>query len=187
MSDEPKEIKNGGVCFVCIGIIAISAFVFIIRLYGAPDWTTYLIPVAFPGLPLIYFAYRIVRWAKNRGKRPIYEERQREYEEFTRRQGQYEYAYGWQRQREYEQYGRQEQEPPQDSGADFGGDNPFEILGVKESASEDEVKNVYRELSKKWHPDTYPTNDPRVKELATEKFVKIQQAYERIKQIRGWK
>jgi len=62
----------------------------------------------------------------------------------------------------------------------------FEILGVPKTASESEVKDAYRELSKKWHPDTYPTDDPRVKEMASEKFDTIKKAYEQIKQLRGW-
>ena len=110
--------------------------------------------------------------------------RQREYEDFVRREEQKRRDEWYQEQEEQEQY---DEERYERQSKDYGGDNPFEVLGVDENSSENKVKNVYRELSKKWHPDTYPTDDPRVKELATEKFVKIQQAYEQIKQIKGWK
>jgi hypothetical protein len=93
----------------------------------------------------------------------------------------------------YESQANQQQcEDEQDERAensspnDYGEANPFEILGVTETASENEVKNAFWELSKKWHPDTYQTDDQRVKELSTEKFIKIQQAYEQIKQRKGW-
>jgi DnaJ-class molecular chaperone len=60
-------------------------------------------------------------------------------------------------------------------------------LGVPITASETEVRTAWRTLSKKWHPDTYQTDDPRVKEMAAEKFDTIQKTYEQIKQLKGWK
>ena len=48
----------------------------------------------------------------------------------------------------------------------------YEILGVKESASADELKKVYRTLAKKYHPDANPNN-----KSAEEKFKEISEAY----------
>ena len=56
--------------------------------------------------------------------------------------------------------------------------NPYEVLGISPSASNDEVKKAYRELSKKYHPDSY-VNNP-LADLAEEKFKEVQKAYEQI-------
>ena len=36
--------------------------------------------------------------------------------------------------------------------------NPYEVLGVSPSASNDQVKRAYRDLSRKYHPDSYSDN-----------------------------
>lgn len=50
------------------------------------------------------------------------------------------------------------------------------MLEIKEGASQEEVKQAYREMVKKYHPDKY--NDNPLKDLAEEKMREINEAYE---------
>jgi curved DNA-binding protein CbpA len=54
--------------------------------------------------------------------------------------------------------------------------DPYEILGVKEGASQEEIKRAYREQAKKYHPDQYGNNP--LKDLAEEKMREINEAYD---------
>ncbi len=47
--------------------------------------------------------------------------------------------------------------------------NPYEVLGVKKDATDEEIRRVYRNLAKKFHPDLNPGNkkaEARFKEIA---------------------
>ena len=54
--------------------------------------------------------------------------------------------------------------------------NPYEVLGIKEGASQDEIKKAYRELAKKYHPDQYGDNPLR--NSAEEKMRELNEAYD---------
>lgn len=54
--------------------------------------------------------------------------------------------------------------------------NPYEVLGLKEGASIEEIKKAYRELVKKYHPDRYMDNP--LSDLAEEKLREINEAYD---------
>lgn len=61
--------------------------------------------------------------------------------------------------------------------------DPYEILGIPRNASNDEVKRAYRELSRKYHPDSYAGN--LLSSLAEEKFKQVQEAYDKIMKERS--
>ena len=56
--------------------------------------------------------------------------------------------------------------------------DPYKVLGVSASASDEEVKDAYRKLAKKYHPDQY--TDSPLAELASEKMKEINEAYDTI-------
>lgn len=53
-------------------------------------------------------------------------------------------------------------------------DNFYDVLGVDQNASADEIRKAYRKEALKWHPDKNPNN----KEEAEERFKQLQNAYE---------
>jgi len=56
--------------------------------------------------------------------------------------------------------------------------DPYSVLGVSPSASEDEVKKAYHDLARKYHPDNY--HDNPLADLAQEKMKEINEAYDAI-------
>lgn len=60
--------------------------------------------------------------------------------------------------------------------------NPYDVLGVSPSASDEEIKKAYRQLSRTYHPDAN-VGKPNERQ-AEEKFKQIQQAYSQIMKAR---
>ena len=60
--------------------------------------------------------------------------------------------------------------------------DPYKVLGISSSASDEEVKKAYRDLARKYHPDHYQ-NDP-LSDLAEEKMKEITAAYDQIMDMR---
>ena len=53
------------------------------------------------------------------------------------------------------------------------GTDPYQVLGVSPNASEDEIRQAYRRLAKKYHPDTNAGNPD-----AADKFKEVNEAYD---------
>lgn len=60
--------------------------------------------------------------------------------------------------------------------------NPYEVLGVSQNATDEEIKAKYRELAKKYHPDNY--TDSPLADLAEEKMKEVNEAYDSIMEMR---
>ena len=56
--------------------------------------------------------------------------------------------------------------------------DPYSVLGVSPSASDEEVKRAYREQVKKYHPDNYVDNP--LADLAEAKMKELNEAYDEI-------
>lgn len=56
----------------------------------------------------------------------------------------------------------------------------YEILGVSENITKDELKKVYRELVKEHHPDKFANAPEKEKEYHENKLKDINEAYENI-------
>jgi DnaJ like chaperone protein len=59
----------------------------------------------------------------------------------------------------------------------------FEILGVSDQALKDEIKKAYRKLVKVHHPDRFVNESKNQQDLANERFIEIQKAYEVIEKF----
>ena len=56
--------------------------------------------------------------------------------------------------------------------------DPYVVLGVSRNATDEQIKNAYRELARKYHPDNYA--DKPLSDLASEKMKEINDAYDAI-------
>ena len=56
--------------------------------------------------------------------------------------------------------------------------NPYDVLGVSPSATNEEVKNAYKALAKKYHPDNYV--DSPLADMAEERMKEVNDAYDEI-------
>ncbi len=60
--------------------------------------------------------------------------------------------------------------------------NPYDVLGISPNATNEEVKEAYKALAKKYHPDNYV--DSPLAEMAEERMKEINEAYDEILRLR---
>ena len=60
--------------------------------------------------------------------------------------------------------------------------DPYQVLGVPSTATDEEVKKAYRDLARKYHPDNY--HDNPLADLAQERMKEINEAYEEVQSQR---
>ena len=65
--------------------------------------------------------------------------------------------------------------------------DPYKVLGLDSSATDEEIKKAYRRLAMKYHPDKVEGLGEEVKKNAEAQFREIHEAYETIKTLRGMK
>lgn len=61
--------------------------------------------------------------------------------------------------------------------------NPYEVLEIRDGASEEEIKAAYKRLVRKYHPDQYANNP--LSDLAEEKLKEINEAYDYLIKNKG--
>ena len=59
--------------------------------------------------------------------------------------------------------------------------DPYKILEIERGASQDDIKQAYRQLAGKYHPDKVEHLGDEFKVLAEKRFKEIQQAYQELK------
>ena len=56
--------------------------------------------------------------------------------------------------------------------------DPYKVLGISRDATDEQVKEAYREMAKKYHPDNYQGSP--IADLANEKMKEVNEAYDQI-------
>jgi len=60
--------------------------------------------------------------------------------------------------------------------------DPFEVLGIEKNASPEKIREAYRKMAIKYHPDKVVHLGKEFQEIAETRFKEIQKAYEVLKE-----
>jgi len=67
-----------------------------------------------------------------------------------------------------------------------GGAEHYQLLGLDEAASDEEIKSAFRRLAAENHPDRVASLGPQEAQAAGERFREIKEAYEALRRLRGF-
>src|SRR5205085_441655 len=56
----------------------------------------------------------------------------------------------------------------------------YSVLGLREGESNRQIKSAYRELARKWHPDTVSATNERLRDESVDHFIEISSAYKHL-------
>ncbi len=65
------------------------------------------------------------------------------------------------------------------------GQEQYEVLGLTEASTDEEIKAAFRRLATEHHPDKVASQSPRDARDAAERFRKVKDAYDDLKKLRG--
>ncbi len=82
-------------------------------------------------------------------------------------------------------YFSRENKSSEASGSSYGMNQYYEILGVTEDSSHDDIRKAYRNLAMKHHPDKLAHLGEEFQQVAKEQFQIIVDAYKKIKKAKG--
>jgi len=75
--------------------------------------------------------------------------------------------------------------PPPEPDQNRTAEDPYRVLGLAAGASAEEIRQAYRELAAKYHPDKVEHLGEEFRRLAEQRFKQIQAAYQELKQRHG--
>ena len=84
------------------------------------------------------------------------------------------------RQRLEERRREQSSGPPPASTPQPSAPHPYQILGVGQDASTEEIRAAFRKLARTWHPDKIGSEDPASLEEANRRLQQLVEAYEQL-------
>lgn len=98
--------------------------------------------------------------------------------DFDRLRGYYAYGFAWKNTGKQQSNYQREKQQNESYSSESNKHWAYKVLGLKDGASEKEVKSAFRKLSMEYHPDKHVGESEEMLKINTEKFQQINEAYE---------